>query len=296
MTPAQPNWEQLRSYLAVIRTKSLSGAARELGTTQPTVGRHIDALEESLATSLFVRSRYGLTPTAAALDLLPHVETMASAAAALTRTASGKREETRGTIRVTASEIVGTEILPASLARFRRKHPLIDIELVVANQTDNLLKREADIAVRMFRPEQTALVAIKIGDTPIGLFAHRSYIKRRGVPTEFDELESHCLIGHDSKIEISRALVAMGIPVHRGQLSYRCDSEPAQHALIRAGAGIGGMQKVLAAHEPALIPIMPERVHIPMEMWLVMHEDLRSVRRVRLLFDFLRDRLHKFVL
>ena len=113
----EPSWDLYRSFLAVIRTASLSGAARALGTTQPTVGRHIDALEAALGMPLFVRSRHGLAPTEPALELVHHAETMAAASAALARAATGEAEEERGSVRLTASDIVGVEILPTVISR-----------------------------------------------------------------------------------------------------------------------------------------------------------------------------------
>ena len=136
---------------------SLSGAARRLGLTQPTVGRHIDALEAALGLTLFTRSPRGLAPTTAALALAPHVEAMAASAAALARTASGEAAADRGVVRVTASEIIGCEVLPPILAAFRAEHPGIAVELALTNRNEDLARRDADIAVRMVRPTQSAL-------------------------------------------------------------------------------------------------------------------------------------------
>src|SRR6478609_9570878 len=154
MNSTEPGWEHYRSFLAVYREGSLSGAARALGLTQPTVGRHLDALETALGTSLFTRSQNGLRPSTGAAALVPHVEAMASAAAALGRAASGEALEERGAVRVTASEMVGIEVLPPALAGFREAHPLIDVELVLSNRTADLSRRDADIAIRMVKPTQ----------------------------------------------------------------------------------------------------------------------------------------------
>jgi DNA-binding transcriptional LysR family regulator len=149
---AEPSWELYRSFLAVFREGSLSGAARAVNLTQPTIGRHVDALEEALGASLFTRSQSGLRPTAVAAALVPHAEAMASAAGALRRAASGEALEERGVVRVTASEMMGAEVLPTAFASFRHVHPLIDVELVLSNRTADLLRREADIAVRTVKP------------------------------------------------------------------------------------------------------------------------------------------------
>ncbi len=283
----EPQWDLLRSFAAVIRTGSLSGAARDLNSTQPTIGRHIEQLEQQLDTALFVRSRRGLTPTETALDLLPHAEAMAAASSALLRTASGEQSEARGVVRLAASEVVGGEILPPLLARFGNDNPGIQVELVLDNRAEDLLRREADIAVRMFRPTQTALVARKIADVPVGLFAHKDYVARHGLPQTLEDLYHHRGIGPDANQAQLRALVTLGLKGGRDGFQYRCDSDLAQHALLRAGAGIGGMQRHLAARDPDLVPVLAGEIELPLEMWLVMHEDLKASRRVRLLYDFL---------
>ncbi len=293
--PRDPDWELFRSFLAVYREKSLSGAARALHCTQPTVGRHIDTLEAALAVPLFVRSRSGLTPTEPALDLVPHAEAMAAAAAALVRAVAHKGEEDRGTVRLTASRVVGAEVMPAVLTRFREAHPAIAVELVLTNRTEDLLRREADIAVRMVRPTQAALVARKIGDSPIGLFAERGYADRNSLPKSLTELTRHALIGPDADSALFRLMEAEGIPMDRAMLRLRTDDELAQHALLRAGAGIGGMQVRIAERDPDLLAVLPHEIRIQMEIWLVMHEDLRASRPVRLLFDHLARELTDFV-
>ena len=146
MKTSEPGWELYRSFLAVVRERSLSGAARALRLTQPTIGRHVDALEEALGVSLFTRSQAGLLATAGAVQLLPYAEAMASAASALQRAASGEADEERGVVRITASEMIGTEVLPAALAAFRELYPRIDVELVLSNRSQDLLRRDVDIA------------------------------------------------------------------------------------------------------------------------------------------------------
>jgi DNA-binding transcriptional LysR family regulator len=290
-----PHWDLLRSFEAVVRTGSLSGAARDLASTQPTVGRHIELLEQQLGTALFVRSRRGLTPTETALDLLPHAQAMAAASAALLRTASGEREEARGTVRLAASEVVGGEILPPLLADFAEDHPGIAVELVLDNRAEDLLRREADVAVRMFRPTQGALIARRIADVPVGLYAHRDYIARHGRPETLDDLREHRLIGPDTNRMQLAMLEELALEAGRETFRYRTDSDLAQHALLRAGAGIGGMQHHLAARDPNLVPVLVDQLTLPLEMWLVMHEDLKASRRVRLLYEFLAKALTESV-
>lgn len=290
------NWDLYRSLLAVVREGSLSAAARRLGLTQPTVGRHVDALESALGTALFSRHRNGLTPTEAALALVPHAQAMETAAAALVREASGKSRIPEGTVRITASEVVGGEIVPALLVPFRQAYPGITVELATSDQVNNLLVREADIAIRMVRPIQEALVARRVGRVPIGLFAHRDYLARAGEPRSLEDLSQHTLIGFDRDETAYRAIRSLGIPLDRSVFSFRTDSNAAQMAAVRAGLGIGGMQSLIARRTPALRPVLPEAFHFDLEMWLVMHEDLKAVHRVRLLFDHLAECLRPWVI
>jgi DNA-binding transcriptional LysR family regulator len=287
------DWAHCRSFLAVMQAGSLSQAARSLGLTQPTLGRHIAGLEVSLGAKLFTRSPAGLLPTQAAQELSPHAEAMASASQALARAATGAREETRGVVRLTASDFVGVEVLPPMLARFRERHSRIDIELAVGNRQQDLLRREADIAVRMVRPKQSALIARRVGRIVIGLYAHRSYAERCGLPAAVSELAQHTVIGFDRDGSAFRDAPA-AFRITRHLFAFRCDNDLAQLAALRAGYGIGGCQAPLAAREPGLIPVLPGAVSFGLEMWLAMHEDLRANQRVRLLFDHLNAELSAY--
>lgn len=206
MSSRDPSWDQLRTFLGVLRDGSLSGAARALGLTQPTAGRHIDALETTLGVALFTRSQRGLLPTSAALELMPHAEAMASASAALTRTASGGSVDEHGTVRLAASGVVGCEVLPPILAAFRHVHPDVVLELSLSNRNEDLLRRDADIAVRMVRPAQGALLAKRLGAVSIRLYAHTDYAARFGLPATVAELAGHCMIGFDRDDHALRSL------------------------------------------------------------------------------------------
>jgi DNA-binding transcriptional LysR family regulator len=292
MASVPPGWDLYRSFLAVLRLGSLSAAARELDLTQPTLGRHIQELEASLGQALFSRSQAGLMPTRAALQLQPHAEAMASAASALLRAASGALDEPEGSIRLTTSEIMGVEVLPPILAAFREAHPKIVIELSLSNTNQDLLRRDADIAVRMARPTQSALLAKRLGAVPVGLFAHRRYLARHPAPETLEELaRDHAIIGFDADATAIRSFRQSGLPITRDLFAFRSDSDHAQLAAMRAGFGIAGCQKRIAARDPHLVPVLPDAFRFALEMWLVMHEDLRASRRVRLLYDHLAEAL-----
>jgi DNA-binding transcriptional LysR family regulator len=291
-----PGWDLYRSFLSVLREGSLSAAARSLGLTQPTLGRHVAELERSLGTPLFARSPSGLAPTEAALNLVSHAEAMAAAADAFVRAASAEADEPKGAVRVTASEFIGSLVLPRVIARFREAHPKISIELSLSNRNEDLLRHEADIAVRMAPPTQGALVSRHIGKVRVGLFAHRDYLKRHGTPRDLGELVAHhVLVGFDRDTSAIRALRQTGLPITRDLFAFRTDNDCAQVEALRAGYGIGGCQVALAAHEPDLVAVLPQSFNFELGMWLVMHEDLRTSRRVRLLFDHLARSLSEYV-
>ncbi|RWR07089.1 LysR family transcriptional regulator [Paenirhodobacter populi] len=294
MTDAVQSWDHWRSFLAVVAEGSLSGAARALMLTQPTVGRHVDALEAGLGAALFTRSRGGLNPTELALSLVPEAQAMAMAADNLLRTASGERNAPRGTVRLTANDIVGTFILPPMLAAFRESHPAITIELSLSTRNENLLRREADIAVRMVRPAQEAIVARHLGAVRIGLFAHRRYAATHGLPQSAEELFSHPIVGIDQEEALIAGLSFGGHALSRDDFAFRCDSAVAQLMAVKAGFGIGACHLGLAAGEPELVRVLPGTVEFGYEMWLAMHEDLRDTRRVRLLFDHLAEGLRAY--
>jgi DNA-binding transcriptional LysR family regulator len=284
---SEPDWNHYRSFLAVVRDGSLSSAARTLGLAQPTLGRQIAELERGLGAPLFIRSPRGLTPTAAARDLAPHAEAMAAAAGAAMRAASGDSERLTGVVRITASEVVGAEVLPPLLARFRREQPSVTIELVLSNRVEDLSRGMADIAVRMIRPTQDALVARRIGAVGIGLYAHRRYLESAPpAPTVASLLQGHSLIGFDQETPFVREL-ATRLPIRREHFALRTDSDLAHLAAIRAGFGVGFMQRGIARRDPDLVPIFPEAIGFDLEIWLALHEDLRGSRRLRLMMEHL---------
>ncbi len=287
------DWALLRSYLAVFRRGSLSAAARATGLTQPTIGRHIDELESGLGVALFTRSSGGLLPTEAARALLPHAEAMETAFGALVRAAKagGDAEKPRGTVRISASEIMGTFVLPPILATVRHQFPEIVVELALNNRTDDLLRRDADIAVRMTRPKQDGLVARKLGRVALGLYAHRHYVQRFGSPASIAELGRHHLIGFDRDDHSARAVAGGVLPISRDIFSMRVDSDVAQVMAVRAGIGIGMMQKTMAGAEPDLIPILPDEIALDLECWLAVHQDQKDSVPIRVLFDSLAEGL-----
>jgi DNA-binding transcriptional LysR family regulator len=292
MANTEPAWDLYRSFLAVLRLGSLSAAARSLGLTQPTVGRHITSLQRALGgRALFTRSQIGLLPTDAAHKLRPHAENMAAAAAAFVRTGSANVEETGGVVRLAAPDVLGVEVLPGILSDFRAEFPAIVIELSLSNQIADLLRRDADIAVRMVRPQQKALLAKRVGKVALMFYAHRRYLERHGYPDSLEDLPRHTLIGFDRNLPPANFLKTLPLPVTRELFAFRCDNDLAQLAALRAGFGIGLCQSGIARRDPNLLPLFSKRFKIELEIWIVMHNDLRRNLSMRALFDYLAVRL-----
>ena len=285
-----PDWHLWRAFLAVSRGGSLSAAARDLGLTQPTLGRQVAALEGTLGVPLFIRSTDGLRPTERALSLLPHAEAMAAAAASLLRAASGADDALQGRIRLAASEAMGGLVLPSMLARFRNANPGIDIELSLSDRNEDILRHDADLAVRNAIPTQAALVSQRIGEVPVRLFAHRTYVQRHGLPATVHELAHHTLIGRDEHAHRIRHVLGAG---HR--FGLRCNNELGVVEALRAGYGIGYCQEPLGLGSAGMVAVLPELVLARVGIWLVVHEDLRTVRRIRSVFDHLVHELTAYV-
>lgn len=285
MTPL--NWDLCRTFLAVLTEGSLSGAARALGITQPTVGRHIASLEAVLGQTLFTRSQTGLLPTDAAASLRPHAQAMQHTAQAFERAAASQGEGANGVVRLSASEVVGVEVLPPILSALRRAHPHLVIELVPTNRIQDLLHREVDIAVRMAPPQQDALMARRVGNIDVGLHARDDYLAHYGVPTSLADLAHHTMIGFDQMTPFIRE-ATRGMPVWaRDSFAFRADSDLAQLAMIRAGYGIGACQVPLAQQDARLVRVLPDAFRFSLQTWVTMHEDLRQSPRCKVTFDAL---------
>ena len=212
---------------------------------------------------------------------------MASTSAALLRTTQAAAGEVRGTVRISASEVVGTVHLPAFLTKLRRAHPSLALELVLSNALDDLLQRKADVAIRMVRPEQQALVARRVGIIPVGLFARRDYLERRGAPATFAELPKHDLIGYDVETPSIRAIARHYPMLGRDSFSLRVGNDVAQLFAIRAGFGIGFCQVPIGGGDPDLVRVLEGDFQIDLETWVVMHEDLKGSAGCRVVFDAL---------
>jgi DNA-binding transcriptional LysR family regulator len=289
------NWKLIPSFLAAHQHGSLLGAARALGISQPTVGRHVSALEAQLGTPLFERTGRGLVPTPAAARLADAARAMETGAQTLMRGAQQAQATLSGSVRLSASQPVACFLLPPLLARLRTELPGVQIELVVSNAVSDLLKREADIAIRMLRPTQGTLVARRIGQVGVSACAHTDYLARRGVPQQPADLLQHDLVGNDKVQEIYHGFAAMGHPVGPEQFALRTDDLIAYWAAVRAGLGIGFVASYLLRNDPDLVPVLPDLPIPSLPVWLVVHREIRSSRRMRAVLDFLARELPPFL-
>ena len=281
------DWTLMHSFLAVFNAGSLSGAARQLACSQPTVGRHIAQLERQLGSTLFERNGRGLVPTAAALSIVEHARSMEDGAQTIARKLTGLDRELNGSVRVSASQVVAVHLLPGVLGVLRQQLPGVAVDIVASNRISNLLRREADIAIRMARPQQTSLIARRIGKVDIGVYASGEYLSRHPAPRSTRDLLRHELIGFDQDGRIIHALRAVGVPATRESFPVRSDDHLVHWQCLTAGLGIGFAATWLAGREPRLHRLLPALPIPPLPVWLTVHREIRSNLRVRAVFDFL---------
>jgi DNA-binding transcriptional LysR family regulator len=285
------DWSLVRSFLAVLEKGSLLAASRDLQLSQPTIGRHVAELESQLGLVLFDRNGRGLLPTEAAYHLAESARIMQSGADQLARNVLGADLGASGTVRITASQPVSCYVLPPLLAQMRLSLPDVQVELVASNEVSNLLRREADIAVRMVQPEQASIIARRVGKVTLRACAHQDYLRRRGVPRQPNDLLAHDLIGGDRNDDTLKGFAAQGLVVGREQFAFRADDLIVVWQAVRAGLGVGFVSEHLIRSDPAVIPVLPKLKIQPLPVWLAVHKEIRTSKRIRAVYDFLADAL-----
>ncbi|WP_299769281.1 LysR family transcriptional regulator [uncultured Tateyamaria sp.] len=283
----QPDWSQIQSFAAVAEHGSLSAAARAQNSSQPTLSRHIAQLEATLGTRLFDRSSGGMVLTDEGTDLLAHATTMADAASRFGTDRDGHGKEIAGTVRLTASHVVASFILPPILCELHATYPGIEIEVIASDTTENLLRREADIALRMYRPTQPDVIAKHIADLPLGAYAAPSYIKKHGAPETLDDLMHHSIIGYDRSPLIIDGFAQRGFTVTRDFFAFRSDDQVLCWHMVVAGYGIGFGQRRVGDADPRVVRVSKDMDVGSMPLWLTAHPDLRRIPRVRRVYDWL---------
>jgi len=293
ITPA--DWSLVQAFLAVAEEGSLSGAARVLGASQPTLGRQIRTLEQQLQAQLFTRQARGLALTETGAALMEPSRIMRGAMHEISLTAAGRSVQIEGTVRITASVMTSQFHLPEIIAEIRRAEPAIAIEVVASDDSRNLLYREADIAVRMYRPTQLELVTQHIGDFELVLCASHSYLAERGPFRGTDDMKHHDFVGFDTNTAIIEGFKEAGFDVTRDFFKTRCDNHATFSALVRAGCGIGFAQKSFVEANPDLVEIVTDFPLRSLPIWLTAHEAMRETPRIRRVWDMLFEGLKPLV-
>jgi DNA-binding transcriptional LysR family regulator len=285
------DWAHLKTFVAVAEAGSLTGAARRLGQSQPTVGRHIKAIEAEMGIDLFIRDLNGLTLSEAGITLIEPAREMAIAAARLEQLAAGEDIRQSGTVRITASVVVSNYLMPPIIARMLELEPNIEIELYPSDTVENLVFREADIAIRMYRPTQLDIVTKHVADQQLALYGSRSFLDEYGQPESVEDLKTMPFVGFDKSDIIIRAMRDMGIKVDRNSFSVRCDDQAVYWQLVCAGCGVGAMQRSVGDREPSVnrLTFQPGLPAIP--MWLAAPDALRRSARIKRVWDLLATEL-----
>lgn len=281
------NWSDIRVFLAVAQGGSLSAAAKALGQSQPTIGRRVQVIEDRLGQPLFDRHARGLRLTEYGAQLLPHAKEMHAASAAFALAAQSADLGARGTVRITAPVFMSHYILPEFVASFRREHPEIEIEISASDAQDNLLFREADIALRTYESTQLDIVTKRLGGFRLCAAAAHSYLHARGTPQTVEDLGAHDFVGYDRNDLILRVSNELGWPLTRSDFSTRCDNQAIYYELVRQGAGIGFVQHHIAIRDDLVHVIDLDLVLPTLPVWLAAHDALLRVKRVRLVWQAL---------
>ncbi|WP_424971807.1 LysR family transcriptional regulator [Dinoroseobacter sp. S76] len=287
------DWNQVRAFLATAEEGSFSGAARALKTTQPTIGRQITELEEKLGVTLLERSVRGPTLTEAGRDLLDHVRVMGEAATRISMSATAHSEDVTGLVTVTATDLLSAQSLPKLLAPLRSSHPGIRVNIVASNDLQNLIKREADIAIRHVRPDQPELIARHVGDFQAGLFASKAYLDTAGRPKTPAEVAEHAFLGNPDPERLLAPMHNLGIPLRPENFVMSSENGVVVWELLRADLGISVLPDILCDADPSLERVLPELPRFQFPIWLVTHRELQTSKRIRVVFDLLVRGFHE---
>ena len=285
------DWNLLRSFIAVYEAGTLTEAARRLATTQPSVGRHMRELEGTLGDALFVRLPGRLEPTQRAHALYAAVAPMKLATLRATQLFADAREVLVGTVRIAVSEVYATQVVAPWVAAWLAEQPELEIELSVSNRSDNLLRRDADIAVRFFRPDQDDVIAVPVGRTELGLYAHESYLARHGEPRDFEIPRGAFVAGFDREVAPLAPLFRGAPPAQPVRFRLRTDAILARQAAVETGLGVGVYLADVAAERPGLRRVLADRFGLVQEVWLCAHPELRRSASMRYVWGRLEQAL-----
>ena len=285
------DWNQLKAFLETAETGSLSAAARKLGLTQPTLSRQVAAIEQRMGVTLFERVGKAMALTPTGLDLLEHARAMGAAAEALGLAASGRSQAVGGVVSVSATDVVATYLLPPLVRRLHEQEPGIAIEVISDDALSDLLRREADIAIRHVKPEQPELIARLIREAEANFYASEDWVKVHGHPRHAADAADLPFVGADRSGRYLGFLRQHGLPISEGNFSSFADHSKAHWALVRHGMGIGAMLDEIARDTPGMVRVLDEVPPVRFPIWLVTHRELRTSRRIRVVFEALAEGL-----
>ncbi len=289
------DWNQVRAFLATVEEGSLSAAARALGSTQPTLGRQVSALEQELGVTLFERIGRSMQLTAAGAELLDHVRAMGEAASRISLTASGQSQAVEGRVKITASDLMASVTLPPIIAELTRRAPRLQIEVIAANEIQDILRREADIAIRHVRPDQPDLIARLIQDATGRFYASRAYLDRVGRPRNIEELAKLDFVGVGDDQQMFSYFKPLGLHLSSDNIRVSSANFHTSWEFARLGLGVIPMDDRLARLYPEMEVVLPALEALSYPVWLTTHRELHTSRRIRVVFDHLAEHLSKLL-
>ena len=287
------DWNKARAFLVTAEEGSLSAAARALGMAQPTLGRQVDGLEQELGIVLFERVGRGLQLTPGGLELLDHVRVMGDAAGRVSMNALGQSQTLEGRVCISASETYAAVLLPPIIAKLRIMEPDIHVEIVVSNQASDLRRREADIAIRNFRPTEPDLIAKKVGEADAAFYATPDYIEKIGNPTMPQDLRQAHFVNLDHAGMMIKALNKLGLGLTEENFPLLTESYLVMWELVRQGVAIGILDAHIGDADPIVRRVLPDFQPFIFPIWLVSHRELTTSRRIRRVYDYLAEELHR---
>lgn len=285
------DWNQLRAFHATATRGSLSAAARQLGLTQPTMSRQIAALEAGLGVDLFDRVGRKLVLTLVGAELRDRIGMMADAAEAVALVASGRGEEIRGRVCISATDTYAVHLLPEMVQQIRAEAPEVTIAIAASNELSDLHRREADIAIRHLPPARSGLVGEHVRDTEAHFYASADWIQQNGLPTRPAELAGTAMIGMEDIARFAGYLREVGIPMEIADFRLVSDSSVVIWEMVRRGMGVAPMLREVADRTPGVIRLLPDMPPIVVPIWLVVHEDLLLSPRIRVVQRILAEGL-----
>jgi DNA-binding transcriptional LysR family regulator len=283
----QLDWNQLKAFLETADTGSLSAAARKLGLTQPTLSRQVAAIERQMGVTLFERVGKSMALTPTGLELLEHARAMGAAAEALSLAATGRSQTVGGVVSVSATDAVAAHLLPPMVRRLREQEPGIAIEVIASNALSDLLRREADIAIRHVKPEQPDLIARLIREASASFYASEDWVRIHGHPRKAEDAAHLAFVGSDRSGQYLAYLRQHGLPLSEANFSCYAEHSVASWSLVRQGMGIGAMMEEIARDTPGVVRVLDEVPPVRFPIWLVSHRELRTSRRIRVVFEAL---------